>query len=444
MMESITYEIIGGYKVRGQIKCMGAKNLATKIMLASLLTNEKSLLHNVPNIGEIKITKSLLEKTGAKIKWNKKTNKIIIDPYTLSKYRISNSKCSINRITILLFGILLQKLGRGSVPYVRGDKIGKRNIEFHTEIIKNFGGIIIDKYNKYIGSIKDNFEGCKIKMSYPSVGATENAILLSVLAKGTTILDKVAIEPEIDELVKILCMMGAKIKKTKNRKLIIEGVNKLHGIEYHIIGDRIEAASWALIACASNGNIRISGIHFKLLNNFLPYFIKIGGGINILSKKNIIFYKKTKLRAIRIETRYFPGFSTDYQPLFTIILTQCYGTSTIHETVYENRFKHLSTLNKLGANTYLSQKCINSKKCIFNNMYKHTAIIKGPTKIKINDNKLTVLDIRAGMSYIIASILINKKTILNKAGIVERGYGDITKKIIKTNIIIKRKVSRGE
>lgn len=436
---SINYEIKGGEPVIGSINCMGAKNFATKAMVASLLSSERSFLHNVPMIGDVYITEKLLESLGVQIHHN--NDIVCIDPNNLNINEASLPDSRTNRIPILLLSVLLHKFDSVSVPIVGGDEIGKRRVDFHIYALEAFGAKIEHYENKYVASKTEPLHGCEITLPYPSVGATETCIFLSVLARGLSIIKNIAIEPEITELITMLRCMGAVILFTGNREITIHGVEKLFGTNVHIIGDRIEAASWASLACASNGLIRVNGIRPNLLGNFLSYYKMSGGGYRIIDENSMEFFRDGKLKPVSIETDVYPGFSTDWQQPFATVLTQTDGTSTIHETVYEYRFGYLDVLNKLGANTKVTDQCIGSAVCRYHGQgHKHSAIIDGRTQLKAIDEALKVPDLRAGLAYLIVAVIANGTTLLTSAEQIERGYGNLITKLENTNLKLQRTV----
>lgn len=434
---SVKYEIKGGDPVTGTIRCMGAKNFATKAMVASLLGNSTSTLNNIPNIGDVEITQLLLESLGVSIVRNYQT--MVVDPSNLNISNASLPDSRTNRIPILLLSVLLHKFDEVSVPIVGGDDIGKRKVDFHIYALESFGAKIEHHPDKYIATKSEPLHGCEITLPYPSVGATETCIFLGVLARGLSIIKNIAIEPEITELITMLRCMGAVILFTGNREITIHGVERLSGTDIHIIGDRIEAASWASLASASNGLIRVEGIKPSLLGNFLSYYKLSGGGYRIVDEDAIEFFREGKLRPVSIETDVFPGFSTDWQQPFATVLTQTDGTSTIHETVYEYRFGYLDVLNKLGARTKVTDQCVGSAPCRYHGMgHNHSAIIDGKTKLVAIDEPIKVPDLRAGLAYLIVAVIADGKTILTDADQIERGYGNLITKLNNTNLKLRR------
>lgn len=429
--------IEGGQPVVGEITCLGAKNFATKAMVAALLSDSPTHLENVPPIGDVEITTELLTSIGVKVK-NTGKGSIEIDASTISNPDISMPDSGSNRIPILLLSALLNRFKKISVPALGGCKIGKRNVDFHLNAIEQFGGKVRETQNGYIASVRRSLQGSKIKLPYPSVGATETCLYLAVLAEGKTVISNAAIEPEIIELITMLRSMGAIIFTSPGRDIRIEGVKKLSGTRMHIIGDRIEAASWACLACASNGEITIKGIRPDILGNFLAYFQRVGGGFRLEGLNNIKFFRSSKLRPEVIETDVYPGFSTDWQQPFAVLLTQADGTSIIHETVYENRFGYLNALNELGAHTQLTNYCLGSTRCRYRDTnHLHSAIISGPTPLKAVGS-IEIPDLRAGLAYVIAAAIAKGTTILTGIDFLERGYGNIVPRLVTMNLKIER------
>ena len=438
-MKNISYIIQGGSPIYGKILCMGAKNLATKAMVAALLSENITVLRGIPNIGDVEITKALLMSVGIKVDWKQDIHTMYIDAAKITEYHASLPDTKTNRVPILLLSVLLHRCGKAIVPTVGGDHIGKRNIDYHVDAIRKFGAEVFKKDNKYVASSNNRLKACHINLPYPSVGATETCLFLSVLAKGTSIIRNIAIEPEIIELITMLSSMGAVIFLNSNRELVVHGVAKLSGTNFFIAGDRVEAASWACLACASNGAIEVSGIRPDLLGKFLPHFNKIGGGFKFLTNDSILFFRNQNLKSTEIETDVYPGFSTDWQQPFATILTQANGISVIHETVHEKRFGYLDILNKLGATTKTVSSCLGSVECRYKGQdYLHSALIHGPTNLKSISKPLTIPDLRAGLAYLIAAVLAHGETELHAAEQIERGYGNLIEKLNNTNIQLNR------
>jgi len=420
-MTSNSYKIKGGKTLKGEITLAGAKNAATKIIIASLLADSKSVLENVPRIGDVEVTLEIIQSLGATYKWLEK-NILEIDPTTLKSYTVPLEDSGKNRVPILFFGPLLHRFQKAEVPVLGGCKIGSRPVNFHIDAYVKLGAEINYEEHKYTVST-NGLKGSTITLEYPSVGTTENILLGASLAQGTTVIQNAAIEPEIEDLVKYLQAMGAIIYQDVNRTWIIEGVKKLHGTHYRIMNDRNEAVSFASLALANHGDIFIKGAQQRYLITFLNWVRKIGGNFEVFND-GIRFFDSENLKGVALETDVHPGFMTDWQQPFTIVLTQAEGVSIIHETVYENRFGYTQALNQMGAKIYLFKECLGSKPCRFSHKdFFHSAIIVGPTSLK--GAKIEVPDLRAGFSYLIAALIAKDQSELTGIEIIERGYENL-------------------
>ena len=343
---------------------------------------------------------------------------------------------------ILILGMLLNKFVTACVPMTGGCDIGTRNLDIHFDVMIKLG-VEIHLSSDCITAHKTRpIKGIDYKLHYPSVGATQNCLLLLALAEGVSKLHNVAIEPEIIELINVLNQMGSKISiDTRIREITIQGVKKLQGINYEILGDRVEAASWACMACATDGEIILNNINKEIISNFLVYFTNVGGEYELLEKNKIRFFrsKEKGLSPIFIESDVWPGFSTDWVQPFSILLALANGVSTIHETVFENRLSYLLILKQLGLEVEILKDCPDGKDCRFlDKNHQHTAIIKGPTNFKSRGLKLDILDLRAGFAMIIAAAITEGENVITDIEKVERGYGDIFEKLLNLGIDIKR------
>lgn len=425
----------GGKPLHGSIKISGAKNAASKLLIASLLTDQPVEISNCPiSIGEIKVTKEICELLGTKFS-KYSYNELIVQTKHIKSTSFSASLGIINRIGVLTVGPLLKRTGEAKIPKPGGDKIGKRPIDFHLNALAELGAEI-KEYKDFYSLKSKQLVGANITLPFPSVGATENIILTATLAEGRTYIHNAAIEPEIIDLIKFLQKMGAIIDVMTDRTIVITGVEKLTGAKHRVLPDRLEAASFACAAIASKGDITILDAKQGDMITFLNSVRLIGAEYEILDE-GIRFYYKNNLKPIFIETDVHPGFMTDWQPPFTILLTQVDGVSTVHETVYENRFGYVSELRKMGADIELYEKCLGSLNCRYKDTnYKHTAVIKGPTKLKAAE--INVPDIRAGFSYLVAAILARGETLVNGIHYIDRGYEKIDEKLKNLGVKIER------
>src|SRR6266516_1622371 len=436
------YIIKGGQPVVVKIRCQGAKNFTTKAMVAALLGETPTVLTNVPPIGDVTITKEMLTSIGVKVEFPT-SGTMIIDPSSLNLAGVRTPHSGSNRIPILLLGTLLHRFDEVSVPIVGGDQIGARTVDFHLDAIRQFGGNVRETDDGFLAQRSDSLKGTHIKLPYPSVGATETCLYLGVLAEGRTTISNAAIEPEIFELITMLRAMGAIIFTSSGREIRIEGVKRLTGTRMEALGDRIEAGSWACLACASNGEITVEGIRPETLGNFLSYFQQVGGGVELVKANAIRFFRKDSLRPAIIETDVYPGFSTDWQQPFAILLSQANGISIIHETVHENRVGYLKALDKLGAKTQLTTYCLGGTTCRYRESnFEHSAIIMGPTPFTAVD-EISTPDLRAGLAYVIAAAVAHGTTMVTGIELLERGYGNIVPRLAAMNLNIERVVMRG-
>jgi UDP-N-acetylglucosamine 1-carboxyvinyltransferase len=431
------YRIVGGAPVTGEITCYGAKNFATKAMVAACLGDGPTTLSNMPPIGDVEITGNMLKAIGAKVEWVDATT-LRIDPTGADSHRVTMPDSRSNRVPILLLPVLLHRFGKAEIPRLDGCNIGRRSVDIHEAAVKAFGGHMNVRRDKFEARIRKELEGTHFALHYPSVGATETCLFLSVMSRGTSVIKNAAIEPEIIELVTMLRSMGAIIFLGPNREIRVEGVSRLHGTHMHVLGDRIEAASWACLACASDGRITVRGIRPNTLGNFLSTYRQVGGGFTFEGDDVITFYREGPLRAITLETGVYPGFSTDWQQPFAVLLTQAEGMSVIHETVYENRFGYTGTLNTLGAHIQLSTQCLGSQCRFENKNYEHSALIMGKTPLKAVAEPIEVPDLRAGLGYLIAAAIAEGESTLAGIERIERGYGNVVERLSSFALNIER------
>lgn len=433
--KSAKFLLKGGKPLTGSIRISGAKNAASKLIIASLLTDEKVRITNCPiSIGEILVTKSICESLGSKFS-RFKNNEVVVQTKKIKDVSFSSTLGLINRIGVLTAGPLLVREGEAKIPRPGGDQIGARPINFHLDALIKLGAEVKTHKDYYLLRAR-RLVGTDVTLPYPSVGATENVIIASTLAIGKTTIHNAAIEPEIMDLIMFLQKMGAIIDVRTDRTIVITGVDKLHSVEHSVIPDRLEAASFACAAIASKGDITIYDAQHEDMITFLNTIRLIGAEYEVL-KNGIRFYYKGELKPINIETDVHPGFMTDWQPPMTILLTQAKGISTIHETVYENRFGYVKELNKMGAEIELTRDCLGQPCRYYGTDYYHSAIIKGKTELKGSD-EIIVPDIRAGFSYLVAAIIAKGETLVHGIHYIDRGYEKIDEKLRKLGANIKR------
>lgn len=426
--------INGGIPLNGTVKVSGAKNSASKLLVASLLSKGNSVLHNSPNkISDLILTKQICESFGSEIKIHDDVLDVRTPEVTTS--RIDKDLGNKTRIAILLAGPLLHRTGKAEIPVPGGCRIGSRPVNFHIDSLEKLG-CNVSMEGEFFVLEADRLTGNNIRLEYPSVGATENIIIASTLAKGRTILTNAAVEPEIIDLIKFLQKMGAIIEISTDRKITIEGVERLEGADHFVIPDRNQAASFACAGIASKGDVFIENAVQDDLITFLNTVRKVGGKYEV-KDNGIRFYYDGKLNSIAIETNVHPGFMTDWQQPFVILMTQANGLSIVHETVYEERFGYVSELKKMGAEIELYDTCLGGSACRFaNTHYFHSAVIKGPTPF--HSAEINVPDLRAGFSYLIAGVIAKGESMVNGAIYIDRGYENIDEKLRGLGADIKR------
>lgn len=423
----------GGNPLRGEIVLNGAKNAATKQLVAALLADEPVILHNVPKIGDVNATIEMLKGLGVTVKVD--GHAVTIDPRTLNTSQVSAALSRKNRIPILLMGPLIHRFGEASIPALGGCQIGPRPIDIHLEGLKQMGAEISEGEGYYKAKSK-KLKAAMIELRFPSVGATENLMLSAVKAKGTTVIANAAVEPEILDTAKLLQSMGAIINLETNRTWVIEGVDRLGGAEHSVIPDRIEAASFGIAAALTKGEIFVRHAKQDDLLTFLNAARRVGVPFKV-EEDGILFGHADVYHPVVLETDTHPGFMTDWQQPFVMLLTQAKGVSIVHETIFEDRFGYTESLVKMGANIQLHSDCLGSKECRFKHQnFLHSCIISGPTPLKSAD--ICIPDLRAGFSYLLAALMAKGESRVTGVELIERGYEDIIGKLNKLGAEIER------
>ncbi|MEI6510698.1 MAG: UDP-N-acetylglucosamine 1-carboxyvinyltransferase [Candidatus Uhrbacteria bacterium] len=434
-MESL--HITGGRPLSGSIEVSGAKNGASKMIIASMLTDEEVILKNVPRQRETGITEEIVTTVGATTAWEGDHVLRLKTPVvSTASVRALSEK---NRISVLAIAPLLHRAGEAFVPLVGGDKIGQRPVNFHVDALQKMGANVEATADGYHATVNGRLHGALIEFPYPSVMATETALLAAVLADGRTVIRNAAGEPEIKGLIMMLQKMGAVIQINSGRNVEIIGVEKLHGCEATVMPDRIEAASYAAMALGTRGEIFVKGAEHEHLITFLNAVRKIGGDYRV-QDDGIWFSGKGGLRGIELETGTHPGFMTDWQQPFLVALTQAEGTSVVHETVMEGRLGYTEALKKMGADVTLFSNCLGESPCRFKEQnYRHSAVVNGATTLKATD--LEVPDIRAGLALAIAALVAEGTSVLTGIHHLDRGYERLVEKLRGVGAMIERKIS---
>ena len=428
-MSDLLY-VDGGNPLRGEITVRGAKNFVSKAMVAALLGETPSELRNVPAIRDVAVVSGLLRLHGVKVEIDDDAGTISLDPTDVESAHVADidAHAGSSRIPILFCGPLLHRLGEAFIPDLGGCRIGDRPINYHLDILRQFGAVVDKTENGIRIRAPHRLQGTKIALPYPSVGATEQLLLTAVRAEGVTELSNAAIEPEIMDLINVLQKMGAIISVATDRVIRIEGVDRLVGFQHTALADRIEAASWASAALATGGDVYVRGATQPEMTTFLNTFRKVGGEFTIDDHGIRFFHPGGDLRSIQLETDVHPGFMTDWQQPLVVALTQARGLSIVHETVYENRFGFVEALLGMGATIQVYKECLGGRPCRFGqrNFY-HSAVISGPTPLSAAE--IEVPDLRGGFSHLIAALAAKGTSAVRGISLIDRGYERFTDKL---------------
>ena len=411
-------EVFGASKLKGQIKISGSKNASLPILAATLLSNKKNIIKNLPKVRDIETMTTLLKSLGSKVKIS--NNQTIIDNSKQTKKFASYNLVKTMRAGILVLGPLLAKFGSAKVSLPGGCAIGTRPVDIHLKALSKLGVRYKIDQGYVIANAPKGLKGNKIHFPKISVGATENLIIAASLAKGVTVLTNCAVEPEIKDLVNFLNEMGCKIKWTSKRTIKIVGVNQLKKTSYSVMFDRIEAGTYLVAAAVTEGNLKIQNIIPKIIKTEINVIKKIGSKI-IVKKNEVQIIGNKKIKCMKIKTAPYPGFPTDLQAQIMVLLCRANKSSIVQEDIFENRFMHVAELNRMGAKI-----STNGNK----------AIVEG--NINFAPAELMATDLRASISLILAALTAKGKSVINRIYHLDRGYENIEKKLNKIGARIKR------
>jgi UDP-N-acetylglucosamine 1-carboxyvinyltransferase len=420
------YLVTGGTPLHGNVTLSGAKNAVTKMIIASLLTDEPCVLHNVPLLGDLDLTVKICRKIGAQAELQDHT--LSLHTPAITDTHIPSSVGGLNRIAVMTVGPMLHRCGEVIFPVPGGDRIGPRPIDFHINGLRQMGATIVEKDGEYHCTSTSRLHGATIKLPFPSVMATENFLITASLARGVTIIENAALEPEIIDLIKLLQKMGALIEIKVDRRIVIEGVECLHGASHTLLSDRNEAVSLAIATYLTRGDVYLRHAQQDSLLIFLNVLAKMGLRFEVDDEGIRFIGSATPPPAIALETDVHPGFMTDWQQPFTVLLTQANGMSVVHETIYEDRFGYTTALQRMGAHIGLYTKCLGEVPCRFREkQHFHSCVVRGPTPLQAT--QLSIPDIRAGCSYILAALCAQGTSEICGVEHIERGYEALDTKL---------------
>ena len=404
-------EVIGAKKLRGTVKISGSKNSSLPILAATIISNKKIQILNLPKVKDIETMLLLLSSLGSKIRFNKKKNIVYIDNSKNIKTFASYSLVKTMRAGILVLGSLLARFNKAKVSLPGGCAIGARPVDIHLKALSKLGVKYKISEGYIYAKAPKGLIGNEIKFPKISVGATENLIIAASLAKGQTVLKNCAIEPEIKDLINFLRQIGCNIKWTGKRTVTINGVKELKETKYKIMFDRIEAGTYMIAAALTCGNLKIKNVIPKIISTEINILKKIGMLVKTTNNEiNII--GKNRIKNIKLKTSPYPGFPTDLQAQLMVLLCKANGRSEISEEIFENRFLHASELNRMGAKI----KIVGNK-----------ALIEG--NINFQAAELMATDLRASVSLILAGLTAKTKSTIYRIYHLDRGYENIEKKL---------------
>ena len=410
--------IHGGNKLEGEVKISGSKNAALPIIAATILNQGKTTLYNVPNIQDVQTMFEIIKEIGGKV--IKKNNKIIIDTTKVHRLEIPDNLMRKMRSSVILAGALIGRYKKARFSYPGGCEIGSRPIDLHLKGFEKLGIEIKEEFGEIVCKTEE-IVGTQINLDFPSVGATENIILASCLAKGTTILTNAAKEPEIEDLIKYLNKMGAKIKGAGTDKIEIIGVKKLSEVSYNIMPDRIETGTYLVAGAITGGNIKITNASPGHIEPILNKLEEANCKIKV-EKNTIEIIAPKRVKAIDIKTMPYPGFPTDLQSIFAALLTSAKGTSIITENIFESRYKYVQELNRMGAKIKVEGR---------------NAIIKGTKKIQ--GANVIATDLRGGAALVLEGLAAKGITEVENIHYILRGYENMEEKLKKIGAKIYKK-----
>ena len=419
--------------LRGDVEVAGSKNAVTKHMVAALLAESPSTISNAPDVGDVGITADILRSIGLGVDID--GDRITVTPTDEPIPRVPLEFSGLNRIPILLLGPLLHRAHEAFVPLVGGDRIGRRPVDFHVTALQQMGAEVEVQPHGITARVAGRLQGTRITLPYPSVGATETVLLCAVLAEGRTVLHNAATEPEVVELALFLQRMGAHIALRPDRRFVIEGVPSLTGAEARLQGDRLEAFSYLVAGLMTGGEVRVGGCNQDRLVTAINTLHRMGAQFTI--NDTWISASASKLRPAAVQTDTHPGFMTDWQPPLIVLMTQADGMSVLHETVYEDRLGYVEAVKAMGGEIELFDTCLGGPACRFHDSSAvHSAVVRGVSKLQGAD--VTIPDVRAGFSSVIAAAAAEGPSTLHGIHHLERGYNRPFETLVSLGLRLER------
>ena len=419
------FVITGGRPLIGDVNIAGAKNAVLKQMAAATLTAEPVTLRNVPKISDVTTLREVMGDIGFELRRPDGHALEIVAREAPWPFIPLEAALKI-RASFILLGPMLARFGRVILPNPGGDKIGRRPVDFHVDAMERMGATIVHRNGYYFASAPpDGLRGAEVTFPVVSVMGTENAVMAATLARGTTVIDNAALEPEVDDLIVMLQSMGARIARTGERRIEVEGVDTLRGTEHRVLGDRLEAETFAIAAATTHGDVTLHGIEPAHLGAFLEVCERMGVVVETDAATATVRVRGDATRSYRpidIRTDPWPGFATDYQAPLTVLLTQAEGVSNVHETIFEDRLDHVRHLRRMGANIEVVDE--------------RRARITGPTSL--HGAEVEIADLRAGATLVLAALVASGTSVISGIEHVDRGYEQIEAKLVAIGARINR------
>lgn len=403
--------------LRGDVRVHGSKNAVTKHLVAAMLGDSPSVIRNVPDVGDVAITVDILSSLGIDVSID--GDVATVEPTPTPTSKVPMSFTGLNRIPILLLGPLLTRVGEAFVPLVGGDPIGRRPVDFHVAALRALGAEV-EVTDDGVHARATRLRGARIELPFPSVGATESVLLCAVLADGRTVLTNAATEPEVIELALFLQRMGANIGLAPNRRIVIDGVDRLVGASTTLEGDRIEAFSYLVAGLVSGGAVRVAGCEQSRLVTAINTLRRMGADCEITDEW-VTARASGPLRPAAVQTATHPGFMTDWQTPLMVLFSRVDGMSVLHETVFENRLVYVPALTRFGCEIELFDSCLGGPACQFHDTNAvHSAVVRGGSAL--HGAEVDVVDVRAGFSAVIAAAAADSPSVLRGIHHLIRGY----------------------
>ncbi len=418
-----SFVVNGGRRLSGRLSVQGSKNSALPILAAAFLVNGTSIIHNVPDLSDTRCTLKILSELGCTIR--KEGSTVIVNSEGAQGFEIRESLMREMRSSVVFLGAIIGRCGKAVISSPGGCEIGLRPIDLHLYAMKRLGVCVDESFGKLSCTVQNALVGEKITFSFPSVGATENAILAAVTAKGTTVIVNSAREPEISDLCDFLNKCGAKIQGAGESIITIEGVNSLQGAEHSVICDRIAASTYLVAGAVTGGDVELLNTNPAHLNSVLPVLEEAGCDIRVRCKSIRLKASRRLNRMDKIITQPYPGFPTDSQALFTTLASVAKGTSVIVENIFECRFKHVPELLRMGAKIRTEGR---------------VAVVEGVERLYGAD--VHSQDLRGGAALVLAGLCAEGTTNISDIQFIDRGYADLENCLCSLNADIYRKVKQ--